>query len=436
MKDERGIVILGAGLAGLSAAYYLKDGYEIFEKEDSCGGLCRSRCVRGFTFDIAGHLLHFKDKKNLIRARSIIDTDISGISRKSWIWVQSRFIRYPFQSNLHGLESRVISDCIAGFKKAREKRRKALSARHNHCDFKTWLLQSFGEGMSRHFLFPYNKKFWKFPLERLSDRWAREWIYVPSLKEVMDGANNNLKKEVGYNAKFWYPREGGIQALVDSLERRIKRVRTLSQAVKLDLVKKEVLFKEGNSFKFKKVISTIPLPELAKIIDPLPDDVRRAFLKLKYVSVLNLNLGISGNIAPDKHWIYFPQKDVSFYRMGVASNFSAALAPKGCSTLYFEISYSKDHPYSKDYLLERVLADCRKVSLDLRREDVLAADINDVKYAYCVYDDQRDKALEVIRAFLNKHGIFSIGRYGGWRYASMEDVMSEARHTAATILSQ
>ncbi len=434
MKAECKVVILGAGLAGLSAAYYLRGGYEIFEKENRCGGLCRSRSLRGFTFDMAGHLLHFKDRQNFLLSRELLGNKFVKISRNSWIWSYHRFIRYPFQSNLYGLPPRVVRECLEDFKKIQNNHKK--SHRHRDASFRTWLLETFGEGMAKHFLFPYNKKFWKFPLERLNAQGVRQWIPVPSLKDVQEGAFKKSKKEMGYNAHFWYPRQGGIQVLTDALEKRVKKVHRLCEAIKLDLKKKEVFFKSGLRIRFEKLISTIPLPELARILVPLPEDVRRAFLKLKYISVLNLNLGLSKKLDENKHWIYFPQRNISFYRCGIATNFSGSLAPAGCSSLYFEISYSKDHPADKNHLLERVLGDCQKARFCLMKKDVLVTDLNDIKYAYCLYDEERAHALGVIQPFLKKHGIFSIGRYGGWQYASMEDVMAQARHTAYTILKQ
>lgn len=410
---ESKVVILGAGLSGLSAAAHLRTEYEIFEKEEFIGGLCRSRRVKGFTFDIAGHLLHFKDKQTKVFIMGLLGDTLCQQKRKSWIWSHGSFIPYPFQANFLRLPPDIARECSDGFAQALKKQKKC-DASDGLC-FKSWILATFGEGIARHFMLPYNEKFWKFSLEELNHEWAREWI--------------PLGKK-GYNATFWYPRYGGIQTLTDALAKQARRVRTNCEAVRLDLKKKEVLFSNGVRYRFNKVISTIPLPEMMRLITPLPDRVRRASTELRYTSLFNVNLGLSKKLKSDKHWIYFPQKDISFYRLGISTNFSQNMAPPGCSSVYFEASYTKDAPIDKRKVLQAIYSDCLKIGLPINEEDVKVIDRNDVKYGYCVYDKKRDLALSIIQDYLKKHDVFSIGRYGGWRYASMEDVIAEARDIA------
>ncbi|MFH0940850.1 MAG: FAD-dependent oxidoreductase [Candidatus Omnitrophota bacterium] len=414
---ETRVVILGAGLSGLSAAAYLRTEYEIFEKEEFIGGLCRSRHLRGFTFDIAGHLLHFQEKKTKAFIMGLLGNTLRQQKRKSWIWSHGSFIPYPFQVNFMRLPRDVARECSAGLAQARKKQKNVNDASDGLC-FKAWVLATFGEGIARHFMLPYNEKFWKFSLEQLNHEWAREWIPIGTK---------------GYNAEFWYPRCGGIQTLADALAKRGRRVRTRCEAMHLDLRKKEVLFSNGIRYRFNKVISTIPLPEMIRLITPLPESVRRALLDLRYTSLFNVNLGLSKKLKSGKHWIYFPQKDISFYRLGISTNFSESMAPPGCSSVYFEASYTKDAPIDKKKALEAIYGDCLKIGFPIKEEDVKVVDCNDIKYGYCVYDRKRDAALAVIQDYLKKHDIFSIGRYGGWRYASMEDVIAEARDIVTKI---
>jgi protoporphyrinogen oxidase len=420
------IVILGAGLSGLCAAGRLRCDYEIFEKEERPGGLCRSRVLDGFTFDIAGHLFHFKERKNLALLTDLLGSNIVEKKRSSWIWSHERFIPYPFQSNFQKLPAAAAFECLEGLRKARQNKKRSPGT--NGSCFKSWILETYGQGIANHFMFPYNEKFWKFPLERMDHSWAEKWIPLPS--------QDKASRAQGYNAVFWYPRSGGMQALTDVLISRAKQVHTRHAAVRLDLKKKEIFFANGHKIRFHKLVTSIPLPEWQDILTPLPHRVRAAFAKLKYTSLFNVNLGLRVKSPSSKHWIYSGQKDISFYRWGIASNFSRSLAPQGCSSLYFEISYIRECLLDKRGIVERILADCRKTGLNIREDDICAVDTNDVKYAYCLYDDQRRGALSVILPFLEKHGIYSIGRYGGWKYASMEDVITEARSLADVLNGQ
>ncbi|MBI5873232.1 MAG: FAD-dependent oxidoreductase [Candidatus Omnitrophica bacterium] len=415
------VLILGAGLSGLSVAGALKCDYEIVEKNDTCGGLCRSSCINGFTFDMAGHVLHFKDSKNFIRARDLLGKNIVSNRRDSRVWMRDSIIAYPFQHNFLKASSKIADECLDGLRKARRgvKGKPAKSDR----TFKSWIFETFGHGIARHFMVPYNEKLWLYPLETLSAQWAKDLVPVPRLKDLHA---RHEAGNIGYNARFWYPRSGGMQALVRALEKRIKKVKTACRPMRLDLEKKEAILDDGSSFRFSKLVSTIPLPELCEMIRPMPSRVEKAFSKLKYVSVFNVNLGISGAVDSDAHWIYFPQKDIIFYRMGIPSNFCRSLAPAGCSSLSFEISYSKDFPIDKKRSIDRILSDCKKAGFAFAGSDILALDIQDIKYAYCIYDNQREKALKVISDHLKEYDCFLAGRYGAWQYSSMEDCMVEA----------
>lgn len=406
------VVILGAGLSGMSVAHHLKKDYEIFEKEEVCGGLCRSRQKGGFTFDIAGHLLHFRDKKNLGFVRGLLGDNCRRHKRDSWVWAQDRFIPYPFQSNFEKLPGRIAGECRAGLNRALRAKKKTPGA----LDLESWLRVSFGPGICRHFLFPYNRKFWHYPLKDIRADGVSRWI--PSAAQR------------GYNAEFWYPVTGGIQSLANALKGGIKKIHTGKEAVRIDFKNKEVCFCDGERARFDAIVSTIPLPELGRLIPSLPAGIRRAFLRLRYISVFNINVGLKISPIFLKQWIYFAQRNISFYRLGVATNFCASSAPKGCSTMYFEISYLPGGSFDKRRALDRVLKDCLRFGLNLTQRDILQADINDLRYAYCVYDKERERCVRVIRDYLAKQGCLTIGRYGAWKYSSIEDALDEGRNTA------
>jgi protoporphyrinogen oxidase len=419
-------LILGAGLTGLSVASRLKGDYEIIEKEAVCGGLCRSHLLKGFTFDTAGHVLHFKDKKNLAFCRRLLGVPLTAHQRDSRVWVHPDFIPYPFQHHFLSLDAKAAQECLRGFKKAQQN--PVCACDRSVLNYKTWILRTFGPGIARQFMFPYNEKFWGHPLEKMSAHGVMSRIPVPVCEEF--GA---ARRPAGYNARFWYPRSGGIQALVRALEKRVKKVRTSWVPVRLDLASKEAFFQNGLKMRFDNVVSTIPLPELGAIIMSLPRDVKKAFSRLKYISVLNLNLGIRGSLDTRAHWIYFPQKDIIFYRLGIPTNFLETLAPPAASTLTFEVSYSARNPVDKKQILGRILADCKKCGLFIRREDILVQDIQDITYGYCLYDLETEKSLEIVRDYLRAHDVFGAGRFGAWRYASIEDCVVEAAEVARKI---
>jgi len=127
------IVIIGAGLTGLSAAYHLEKkgfyNYKIFEKELEIGGLCRSVNQDGFTFDFTGHLLHINDTYTNSLIKKLIGLEnFNKLTRQSFIYSHEKHTPYPYQGNLFGLPTKVIIDCIEGFvlRKKKPQRRKII----------------------------------------------------------------------------------------------------------------------------------------------------------------------------------------------------------------------------------------------------------------------------------------------------------------------
>ncbi len=121
------ILIIGAGLAGLSTAFHLGKpvDYQIFEKEKEAGGLCRSYTKNGFTFDYTGHLLHTRQDYTRGLMKQLMPGRLSAHRRRASICAQGVLTPYPFQANLYKLPREVIKECLVGFCKAMERRASA-----------------------------------------------------------------------------------------------------------------------------------------------------------------------------------------------------------------------------------------------------------------------------------------------------------------------
>ncbi|MCK4648266.1 FAD-dependent oxidoreductase [bacterium] len=431
MQESNRIVILGAGLSGLACTRYLKKNYSIFEKESRVGGLCRSEKIDGFTFDYTGHLLHLKKDENKRLIKKLLGKNLFLQKRKAWIYSKEIYTKYPFQANIYGLPEEVIEECIDGLSKTRKpSNRQTGKPSNSSANFKKWIYRNFGKGYAKHFMIPYNEKLWTVPLEEMSTEWTKRFIPIPTLKEGLAGARGRQEKDFGYNIRFYYPLRRGIEELPKSFLPFVRRINLNSTATRISLKDKKIRFNNGKEKKYQRLVSTIPLPELIKIIDRIPEKINKASKRLRYVSVLNLNLGIRRENISDKHWVYFPEKDFSFYRVGFASNFSSYLAPKGTSSIYAEISYSKDRPLDKKRIIKRVIKDLMKVGIITSRDRILVKLVLDIKYAYPLYDHNHREGVATIQKFLRENDIYSIGRFGSWEYLSMEDVINRARTTA------
>ncbi|MFC1658852.1 protoporphyrinogen/coproporphyrinogen oxidase [Candidatus Omnitrophota bacterium] len=428
------ILILGAGLAGLSAAWHLQKrggDCQIFEKESEFGGLCRSKNIKGFTFDYDGHLLHFKHRYAFNFISSILKNNLAEHRRNAWIYSFGTYVRYPFQANLYGLPASVVKECLLGFIGAS---RNGKPRKRKPPNFLNWINHSLGKGIARHFMIPYNTKFWTRKPQQLTCDWLDGFIPVPSLNQLLEGTIEESQRQFGYNARFWYPRRGGINQLPLALAKQINNVHTDCPVKEIDLVRKRIRFASGQREPFDYLISTIPLPELSHLIKGLSEQAHSLFKKLRWNSIFNLNLGISGKLENPWHWVYFPEKEYSFFRVGFHSNFSSQLAPANKSSLYAEVAYSENKPIDKSNIIARIKQDLKRTGVLIQPERICAEDINDIKYGYPIYDKNYQHSREGIVKFLAQNSIIPCGRYGSWRYMSMGDVILDGKQVAESLI--
>lgn len=422
------IVILGAGLAGLSVALHLKGReYQIFEREKEAGGLCRSVLQDGFTFDYSGHLLHLQHPYTKELVMKLLPGLLLKHQRRAAIYLGGRYIPYPFQANLWALPKELRRECLLGYVKA-------------HCDgagkgvdFLSWIYQTFGTGIAKYFMIPYNEKLWRVPLQEISLEWVERFVPRPSLEEVIDGALGINLKGFGYNQEFFYPIQGGIGVLADAFLSKVADVHFEKEVNLIDIERRVVRFKDGDEVAYRTLFSSIPLNELLQRIAPLPKWIGSLKDRLRYVSVVNINLGVNRARISDYHWIYYPEPSYPFYRVGFPGNLSPHMAPEGTSSISVEISYLPSTSPVVENIREETLS--ALVSCGILRDDdeILAERILEVKHAYAIYDSFRSQYLSKILRFLRSQHIHPIGRYGVWGYATMEDVILQGKAEAEAL---
>jgi len=195
---DKKILIIGAGPCGLGAAYRLNElghtDWKLYERNPSAGGLSRSaRDDKGFIWDIGGHVLfsHYAYFDALFE-KLLADGYIVH-KRSSWIRIFSGFVPYPFQNNLNFLPPDAAAECIAGLAEAKREPR-------TPSNFKDWILSTFGHGISRHFMLPYNRKVWAHPLEDMAISWVSERVSMVDMKKAVASMSKNTK-EVEWGAK-------------------------------------------------------------------------------------------------------------------------------------------------------------------------------------------------------------------------------------------
>jgi len=432
------IAVLGAGLTGLSAAYHLQDHDEVtvLERETRPGGLCRSVVKDGFTFDLTGHLLHLRRPEIRALVHDLVPADrFASIDRKAWIHSHGVFTPYPFQVNTHGLPPPVVAECLIGFVEAMREG-EVTPEEAGTLSFGRWVTRTFGAGIARHFMIPYNEKLWLTDLDEVTCDWVSWSIPRPSLRDVVEGALGVSSKAFGYNPSFLYPKEGGIEILPAALAGRVRGIRCGEEVTAVDAARRTITLRSGGTLAYDRLISTLPLPRLIAITRGLPSDVADLARGLRHVAVINLNLGVDRVLHPDKHWVYFPGKEFPFYRAGFPASFTPAAAPPGCSSIYLEVAARPGQPWNEESLFEQCREGLLRAGILEPGDRIVTRASFYINPAYVIYDAHRRAALPVIQGALAARGIRSAGRYGAWYYNSMEDSLAEGRALASDLLAE
>ena len=431
MKNQ--ILILGAGLTGLSAACHLKGkNCQVIEKESEVGGVCRSYKVGGFTFDYTGHLLHFRNSEmkkwtlDLLGEENLVYHD-----RKAYIYSNQVYTDYPFQANLHGLPKDIIKECLLGFLQSYYSGETGSPAGN----FEEWVQRTLGEGIARHFMIPFNEKLWKRSLKQLTAEWTGWLVPKPRLEEVLNGALGIANRGMGYNPSFLYPREGGIMTLARQLAKQVSHVRLGEEVWDIHTLKREVVLKNGTVISYDQLVSTLPLDLLIRKCNDLPNELQESVKRLEYISVYVVNLGVNRPDPSGRHWVYFPESRFPFYRVGFPSNLSPAMAPAGMRSLSVEVSALPDAPVDAASLVAEVRKGLCDAGILSPFDPVIAEDVRKIEHAYVIFNHDYLKTVPALRHYLSQMGIHSIGRYGSWGHTSMEDALFQGKEVARLLSS-
>ena len=407
------VIILGGGLAGLSVAYYLGGDVPVLEAEEKPGGLCQSFVRDGFTYDIGGHILFSKDRDLLDEITGWLGENVDQKRRNNQILYRDRYVKYPFENGLSALDRKDIYECLIYFLNRPELDPKNLEE---------WCYARFGKGIAEKYLLPYNRKIWKRNLKELSLLWV-DRIPDPSREEIVKSALGIETEGYTHQLNFFYPRRGGIQALIQSLLNQLPDLQNRFRVKKIIKKNEGWEITDGNrSVLGKRIISTIPIFDLINSLENVPDEVRDALKRLQYNSVIVVMIGVNHEGLKGRTALYIPDPDILAHRVCYLKEFSSGNAPEGKSHLIAEITVPPGDPLldSEDSkLVERVAADLKDIC-GFSEDDIIASDVKRMEYAYVVYDLEYEKNTGIIYDYLDSLGIHYAGRFGCFKYINMD----------------
>lgn len=433
----KNILIVGAGVNGLTLAYKLlnKHNITILEKEECVGGLARSFKYGPFTYDIGPHRFHTDDQEVLDFIKKVLDKEYTIVLRKSEVYLFGRYHDWPIRAtSLFKLPLNITFKAFMDL---------VFKKRYIGNTFPAYVLNKYGKTLYECFFKGYTEKFLEMPIEQVHVNWGSTGLdrAIIDKRVKMDDLLGLLKSSLmprPLKTEFIYPIEG-IQVFSDKLVKDIEdrggKVITGAEIKKINYTKgkiKEIIYNNGSVINPDIVAWTAPLDTLCNLLNVKNPG-------LKYRSLIIYNLEIDGEPKKDYQWCYYGEKDIVFVRITNPYFFSKKTVPHGKTGLCIELACLEgdDMWNNPEKRVETIKRDLIKAKLIDKIEDVKGVHMEKIPAAYPIYRydyaDNFSKLSEELKKFKN---LILSGRCGKFRYNNMDHTIRDAIDTAKRIMEE
>ena len=421
------IGILGGGISGISLAAQLDQDVEVLEKRARIGGLCGSIIEQGFTFDAAGpHIMFSKNKDVLNLMVATLGENVQQRRRENKIWFKGRLVKYPFENDLASLPKEDNFDCIYGY---------IVNPHANETpsNLAQWSYKTFGEGISDKYFIPYNRKIWNYDPSKLGLEFVSR-IPKPPMEDVLKSSIGIPTEGYLHQLYYYYPIEGGYEAIVHAFAKKVRGRISISTAVKS-------ISREGSRWivngdkRYDKLISTLPVHELLGVWADAPKEARDAAGRLRYNSLINVLLGMKSKADHEYTAVYIPDPAIIFHRISFPQSFSPRNVPPGGSSIMAEITANEGDGtwgMADERIVGRTIDELASIGF-IKPDDVVYRRVVRFQYGYPVYDLDYRKNVTTLRESIAAAGLHLLGRFAQFDYIN-SDVCVERALALATEL--
>ncbi len=444
------IIILGGGLAGLSAGHVLTNAgsrVRLFERDHTVGGLSRTIMKDGFRFDLGGHRFITTDATIDAFVRELMADELVTVSRSSKIYLRGNYFDYPLRplNAMFGMGIPATAKIIADYGLESIKR---LVKQRRIVSLEDWVVNNFGRTMFSLYFQQYSEKIWGIDCSRISAEWVAQRIKGLSLAKAIKHAffRPNGRALPTFADRFLYPRLG-IGRIADRLrediERRnqvvtganVLRINHSGQTIEDILVENEQgrQVVGGEAF-----VSSIPVTQLVRRLHPAPPQaVLDAASTLRFRDLIVVAIMLDRERVTDQTWIYLPDRQIPFGRIHEPTNWSRAMAPAGKTLLVMEFfSFRGDAVWNeRDERLASMAVDNLEQLGFIEKRDVLDHVVVRVPNAYPLFEVGYRKRCDVLLDYLGRlTNLHLTGRSGLFRYYNMDVAIKSGRETAERML--
>ncbi|MDO8283019.1 MAG: FAD-dependent oxidoreductase [Thermodesulfovibrionia bacterium] len=449
MKDA---VILGGGLAGLSAAHTLSVAGKdliVIESDATVGGLSKTIIHNDFRFDLGGHRFITKNKKIEQYVKGLLDQESLAVSRKSKIYMRGMFFDYPLKpsNSIFGLGIPTTAKILFDYIKEKVK---GIFITPVNISLEDWVVNNFGRTMFNLYFKDYSEKVWGIDCSRISEEWVSQRIRGLSLWVAIKNAFFKFSgKDVPTLASnFIYPSHG-IGYLSDRLKEEIEKSNSVmtgtkvTQIIHKDFTVISAIAKNCDNIheiEAREFVSSIPVTSLVQMLSPAPpDDVLEAASSLKYRDLVLVTVMVDREKLTDLTWIYIPEKDFSLGRIHEPKNWSPEMAPEGKTHFVCEyFCFEGDDIWNTDDKELTSITVKQLVRLGFIQEsEVIDSCVVRVPKTYPLfevgYEKHYKKLIDYLDNFKNLH---ITGRNGKFRYYNMDHTMESGIDVAERMIGK
>ena len=445
------LIIIGAGPAGLTAAYQLSESNKkvlVLEKKSQVGGLAETKVFGPYRYDIGPHRFFTKNKEVYELFLEMLGNDAVSVDRKTRILFNNSYFDYPL-TPLNALFGLGFSESVfIGFSYlfARVKSYLGFSKINN---FEDWVVDRFGKKLFNNFFKNYTEKVWGINCKDIGSDWAAQRIKGLSLSTAIKFAlfPNSKKRPKTLVDKFYYPRLGAGM-LWEKFEEHVtnKGIEVIKNK-KVTAVKKaedsfSIIYEDSKRNKItvetKNVFFSNPLLEFISIYDSdVPQSVIDSAKSLNYRNHVSVHITIDKKLFDD-NWIYIHSPELDMARISDFTNFSDDMSEAGTYPLTLEYFCFEDddiwNKQNKD-IIDFALNELINIFDD--KFNVIHTEVSRNANAYPVIKTGYQEHIDVIKDWLSSlPNITAIGRSGMFKYNNQDHAMATGLYAARTLLGQ
>lgn len=448
--SRKDVLILGAGLAGLSSGYVLtKAGFNVnvYERDAAVGGLSKTIEKNDFRFDLGGHRFFSKDAEIETFVRDLMGSELVSVHRSSKIYMRNKYFDYPLKP-LNAVAGLGIPTTVKILLEYLSESAKRTYQNKEIVSLEDWVVSNFGRTMFSIYFKEYSEKVWGIDCSRICATWVAQRIRGLSLATAVKNAFFKLNRSAlpTLTDSFLYP-SLGIGRLSERLREEIEtrnKVFTGATvaAVNHDGFRVESITVENQGRRWTlgadEFISTIPINRLASMLSPSPPArILETAAKLKFRDLVVVAVMVDRAQVTDQTWIYIPEKKIPFGRIHEPTNWSRAMAPPGKSVLVMEFfSFRTDSVWrTPDSELTGLAVDNLAALEFINREEVLDSAVVRVPNAYPLFEVGYRKEIDTLYDYLaGFSNIHIAGRSGMFQYYNMDVALRSGMETAGKVI--